>query len=192
MKRKPCPIALCTALVAASVLSGCHSSCPGDESGIAEGDQFQITVLSMSSSSASCGAPSLPSGTSYVVVAGPGEPLGGGTCPPFVHAAQAVVPSPAFDPDQLTSCSGPGLAGGELGFMCSGTESSGCHIQAYVVFNQSPSDGGTGSGAAGSVSVSWILSDCGQPQCDQTYSARIDRLAKSDAGGLSDGSADHS
>jgi hypothetical protein len=106
-----------------------------------------------------------------------------------VHAAESVIPSPAFDSDQLTSCTGPGLAGGILGFMCSGTESSGCDIGAYVVFNGSASDGGADAGDLGSMSVSWSLSACGQAQCDQSYSVRIDRLG-SDAGLGSDASAD--
>jgi len=191
MKRTFGVISACASALAIVVLfSGCRSSCPGDSSGIAEGDQFRITVLSLSSSSPSCAAPSLPVGTSYVVVAGPGEPFGGATCPPIVYGAQTLLPSPPFDPDELTSCRDPGLGGGQLGFMCFGTESSGCGIDVSVVFDESASDGGIDAGGVGSMSVSWTLSACGDPQCDQTYAVRIDRLTKSDAGTLGDGSVD--
>jgi hypothetical protein len=189
MKRTLVAISLCTSVILAGLFSGCRSSCPGDTSGIAEGDQFRITVLSMSSSTASCAAPSLPSGTSYVVVAGPAEPLGGASCAPIVHAAESVIPSPAFDPGQLTSCTGRTLGGGVLGFTCSGTEPSGCAIDADVVFDKWGSDGGADASDLGSMSVSWGLSACGQAQCDQSYGVRIDRLG-SDAGLASDALAD--
>ena len=182
-------ISLYVSVLAASELSGCHSSCPGDTSGIAEGDQFRITVLSMSSSSATCAAPSLSNGTSFTVVAGPGEPLGGASCAPIVHAAESVVPSPALDSGQLTSCIGQTVGGGVLGFICSGKEASACAIDAEVVFDKWISDGGADASDLGSMSVSWGLSACGQAQCDQSYGVSIDRLG-SDAGLASDALTD--
>src|SRR5579864_9110893 len=106
MKRTFCVTSLTTSVLAMlAFVSGCHQACPGDTTGIAEGDRFQVTVLSLTSSSQSppCAAPSLPGGTSFVVVAGPAEPYGPvEACPPYVHAAEAVIPAPPFDSDQLT------------------------------------------------------------------------------------------
>jgi hypothetical protein len=175
-----------SALTALALVSGCHQSCPGDTTGIVQGDQFRITVLSQTSTSQSCAAPSLPTGTSFVVVAGPAEPVGPPeACAPDIHAAQAVIPALPFDSAELTACVAPGSEGGGLGFTCSGAETSGCQISAYVQFQETAAVGAPIVAGLGSMSVSWILSACGQAQCDQYYSVQIDPLGL-DGGVVSD------
>jgi len=179
-----------SALTALALVSGCHHSCPGDTTGIVPGDQFRITVLSQTSTSQSCAAPSLPSGTSFVVIAGPAEPVGPPeACAPLVHSAEGVIPSVPFDSSQLTACVAPGLGGGGLGFMCSGAEDSGCTIDADIQFSETTPDGGVDSGGIGSMSVSWTLSACAQAQCDQYYSVSIVPLGRD--GGLASDAAVH-
>jgi hypothetical protein len=167
--RSPAPVGLRIArALILSVLSaaavGCHNG-PCKAPGVAEGEQFQITVLAVTGGP--CTIAPLAPGESFVLTGGAAL-MDGQSCT-VVGASPEV---PAFASAVLTSCRESQM---QLGLDCMGMIDPSCPVSAQL--RLAPHiDPGVASIDHGTFSIIWTGSSCNPGGCIETYDVRIDRL----------------